>query len=230
MNSDSLLPPVEKKRLSGFPFFGLFPAFEYRYKCADTQASRDYLSHNSFPDLEALVSKESQIEDIIKNELGSLLASKQLSYGLADYLKEMGVLMWGISPQVKNKWLDYLRRLQSEIVIQLTVAREVRTESSDYISIKCVFRISRTHDDLLIPTMGIGSACYLNEIIALESRATLFAMSREKCPYRKLAVSLAFVRDHHAVCFFPNKLIQRLIFQQIRKRAVNVKSFTKPLL
>lgn len=230
MTLESLLPPVEKKRLSGFPFFGIFPMFEYRYKCADTKASRDYLSHNAFPNREILVRKQSQIEDIIKSEVGSLLASMQLSFGRVDYLKEMGVLMWGLSPKTKTEWIRYLQRLHSEIVIQLTVAHLSNTDSNDDLSIKCIFRISKTHDDLMIPSIGAGSACYLNDIIALESPETLLAIAMEKSPYQKLKYSMAFIRDHYAASFFPKPLHQKLIFQQIRRRAVNVHSFSKPLL
>lgn len=230
MTLESFLPPVEKRRLNGFPFFGILPIFEYRYKYADTKASRDYLSHNAFPNPEVLARKQIQTENIITSEIGSILASTQLSFGLVDYLKETGVLMWGLSPRIKTQWMHYLQRLHSEIVIQLTVAHLSSTESCDDLSIKCIFRISKTHDDLKIPAIGAGSACYLNDIIALESPETLLAIAMEKCSYQKLKYSMAFIRDHYAASFFPKPLHQRLIFQQIRRRAVTVHSFTKPLL
>lgn len=230
MNLESLLPPVEKKRLTRFPFYGLLPVFEYRYKHSRTCASLDYLSNKPFPDPEMLDRKRKEIENLIASKLKHLLVPNKLSFGLIDYLKDMGILMWGLSARPASLWISYFKKRQSEVVVELTVAHSSESYSDDDLYIKCSFRVAKSHDDLVIPAFGIGTSCYLDDIIFSESPETFAFVSSAKNPYEKLERSLEFIKEYYDIAFFPKPPRQRQIFEGIRKRAVHVHVFEKPNL
>ncbi|MFA6271235.1 MAG: hypothetical protein WC657_08605 [Candidatus Paceibacterota bacterium] len=230
MNLESLLPPVEKKRVKGFPFFGFVPLYEYRYKWCITQAERNYLSRKEMIDSEIMNRKQDEIAKLVNNEAKQLIASKCVFLSFDDYLKPLGILRWHLHAKPKSKWQQYFGNSFPDVQLALTCSHASSSYSEDALNVIAQFRIAKSHDYLFIPNLGSGSACFIEEIIALDSPSTLHLISQEANKYKKIQYYLMFIDEHFESVFFPTHTRRKELFKRIRSRAVEVQCFTKPIL